>query len=89
MIISGEKKEEYREVKEFYIKRLYNLYGTDSESHFKHYDVIRFHRGQGDRKTMLVEFKGIHIGYGKHPEWGAPPDKPVFIIELGDVIEKS
>ena len=89
MIASGEKKEEYREVKEFYIKRLCSLYSTDSESRFKHYDVVRFHRGQGGKETMLVEFKGVYIGYGKHPEWGAPSDKPVFIIELGKVIEKS
>lgn len=111
MIASGEKKEEYRKMKEFYFKRL----NMDWHLHFEQgcykgcddfaydpkecvgckkflafpYDAIRFHRGQGGKTTMLVEFKGVHIGYGKHPEWGAPPNEPVFIIELGKVIEKS
>lgn len=60
MIASGEKKEEYREVKEFYIKRLYNLYGTVSESHFKHYDAVRFHRGQGGKQLIKNLIKIIH-----------------------------
>jgi hypothetical protein len=35
---------------------------------------------------MLFELKGITIGMGK-PEWGAPEDKKVFILKLGDKIE--
>lgn len=88
MIATGEKKEEYREMKEFYIKRLYNLYGTVSESHFKHYDAVRFHRGQGGKTKMLVECNGIHIGRGK-PEWGAVPGETYFVIELGKIIEEN
>ena len=32
---------------------------------------------------MLIECKGISVGYG-NPEWGAPADKEVFIIKLGN-----
>ena len=86
MIASGEKKEEYREIKYFYIKRLYDdLPHSDAESHFKHYDAVRFHRGQGGKVSMLVECKGIRIGRGK-PEWGAPEEN-VFIISLGEIIK--
>ena len=82
MIATGVKKEEYREVKEFYIKRLY-----DTDRHFKHYDAVRFHRGQGGKVSILVECKGIRIGLGK-PDWGAP-EEDVFIISLGEIISKD
>ena len=110
MIASGVKKEEYREMKEFYFKRLNKEWHLHLEQgcykgckDFKSdpkecvgckkfitypYNAIRFHRGQGGRTTMLVECKGAHIGYG-NPEWGAPEDKPVFIISLGNIIEQK
>lgn len=53
----------------------------------KHYDAIRFHRGQGGRKTMLLEFEGLAVGKG-NPEWGAPTDREVFIIKLGKQINE-
>jgi len=34
---------------------------------------------------MTYEFKGISIGLGV-PQWGAPKDKEVFIIKLGNKI---
>lgn len=84
MIASGVKKEEYREIKDFYIKRLYYPCPSDT-LRFKHYDAVRFHRGQGGKVSMLVECKGIRIGRGK-PEWGASEEN-VFIISLGKIID--
>lgn len=69
MIASGEKKEEYREIKPFYANR-FKRYS---------YDLVRFHRGYTD-VVMLWKIKSIKRGIGK-PEWGAPP-YPVFIISL-------
>ena len=104
-IAAGRKKEEYRARKPFYWKRFiypdglnYACYkgctdyttdncGNCNRMSFRHYDAVRFHRGQGSRTTMLVECLGIHIGYGKE-EWGAPKEK-VFIIILGNILEKS
>ena len=85
MIASGEKKEEYREFKTFYINRLID---RDKETvsnpfAYKHYDAVRFHRGYTST-TILLECKGIEIGKG-NPEWGAP-DYNVFIIKLGKII---
>ena len=99
MIASGEKTEEYREIKDFYMQRLLNHLYQCCHPHpvlighwepyikyvFKHYDAVRFHRGQGSPVTMLVECLGISVGKGK-PEWGAPEDKEVFIIKLGKQI---
>lgn len=86
-IEAGVKPEEYREYKEFYFNRFFktwyrNLLGGVTFTGHRHYDAVRFHRGQGSRTTMLVECKGITIGYG-NPEWGAPTDRVVFIIKLG------
>ena len=75
MIASGEKKEEYREIKDFYRQRLVG----------RSYDAVRFHRGQGGKTTMLIECLGIEIGKGR-PELGAP-DTDVFIIKLGNKIQ--
>lgn len=97
MIASGEKTEEYREIKPFYKKRLikdikdhcntvFTEKGVRLECErvifFKHYDAVRFHRGQGSPVTMLVECLKIGFGKGK-PEWGAPKNEIVFIIKLG------
>lgn len=87
-IASGRKKEEYRQLNGYYYKRLTTQGVLDLfDGKFKHYDAVCFHRGQGSRTTMLVECKGIRIGYGKE-EWGAPKKK-VFIITLGNILEKS
>ncbi len=51
---------------------------------FKEFDAVRFRRGY-TKTTMLFEIKRISIGLG-NPQWGAPKDKEVFIIKLGNRI---
>lgn len=90
MIDRGEKKEEYREDKEYWIKRLTDL-NTDfvpfsyryhyEEIPFKHYTHVRFHRAYTNT-TMLFSIAGMDYGFG-NSSWGAP-DKEVFIIKLGE-----
>lgn len=75
MIASGEKKEEYRELKPYWDKRLtrehelgghYALQGS-----FKNFDIVSANNGyQKDCPNIKWEHKGIRIGEGK-PEWGA------------------
>ena len=101
MIAAGAKKEEYRDVKPFYNNRfkkiaggsmgcqnlscdgciMVNLLGCETIK----YDVIAFHRGQGSRVIMLVEWKGLEYGYG-NPNLGAPADRKVWIIKLGKIL---
>ena len=71
MIASGEKKEEYREIKPYWTKRL---------TYPCRYTYVCFHRGYTST-TMTFAIKSIGTGQG-NPEWGAPND-PVFIIKLG------
>ena len=85
MIASGQKKEEYREPKEFWRSRL-----TDQEGeflYFKHFDAVHFRNGYSPSSpTMLVECKGIKLDYGKQ-KWGAGKGKKYFVIKLGKILK--
>ena len=90
MIASGEKTEEYRETKKYWIKRIIGV-STPSLpvlaliarqiSKQSKFERVCFHRGYTNR-TMIFEIKGITVGIGK-ATWGAPIDKEVIIIKLG------
>lgn len=82
MTLSGVKKEEYREIKPFWIKRLnFDVWNN------KPFDVTRFMNGMAkDAPVFTIEHKGIRIGEG-NPEWGAEPGKQYFIIMHGEVLE--
>lgn len=77
MIASGEKKEEYRDIKEYWTKRLEG----------KSYDQIHFRNGYSkDSRTMLVECKGISVDEGKL-NWGGVRGQRCFVIKLGKILE--
>ena len=76
MIANGTKREEYRDIKPFWGKRLINDDGT-----FKDYTHVRFRYGY-TKKTMLFKIENIRIGRG-NSEWGAP-EFDVFIIKFTD-----
>ena len=83
MIASGEKKEEYREPKDYWFKRLTN--DTYPITH-KLFDVVQFKNGYAkNAPTITVEFKGIVIGKAK-PEWSDNWQGSVFAIKLGNII---
>lgn len=91
MIKAGIKKEEYREIKRYWIQRLCdeveyeNNYGN-WEGVFKKFTHVEFKNGYAkDAPTILVEFKGIRIGKAK-PEWSDNWQGDVFVISLGAVI---
>lgn len=86
MILSGEKKEEYREIKEYWISRLcYDKVLRRT----KYFDSVIFKNGYG-RNAPSVEVKvhGIIESYGKE-EWGAEKGKQYFIILLGKILSSS
>ena len=93
MIESGEKTEEYRETKHYWIKRILGV-STPSLpvltsiarqiSKQSKFERVCFHRGYTNR-TMIFEIKGISVGIGK-ALWGAPINKEVIIIKLGSRI---
>ena len=57
-ILSGKKKVEYREIKPYWTKRLF-----DSDGKPKKFDFIVFKNGYSkDARVMKVEFKGLKVG---------------------------
>lgn len=82
MIESGIKDEEYREIKQYWCKRLLKYQDTieDAVDFRDDYTHVRFRYGY-TKRTMLREIESITIGYGK-PEWGAPTGRKVFIIKF-------
>lgn len=56
-ILEGTKTVEYREIKHYWTKRLFDETGKP-----KHYNFILFRNGYSkDARTMKVEFKGLKI----------------------------
>ena len=94
MIESGEKPEEYRAIKPYWMKRIVidccgcnrnsdacHEYQTIDLGAFYPYKYACFSYGYTKRR-MTWEVESIRIGYG-NPAWGAPKDEEVFIIKLG------
>lgn len=78
MIANGEKRDEYREIKPYWTRRFADL--------SKGYDCIKFRNGyRSDSPAMTIRFDHLLIGRGR-PEWGAPLDKDVYILRLGDML---
>lgn len=96
MILSGEKKEEYREVKDYWMKRLTGIQGCGTSYNYTilhnagypalNFDVVLFKNGYSkNARTILIEFKGLEVKEGKK-KWGASNYK-VFSLKLGSIIE--
>lgn len=90
LIKSGEKTEEYRELKEFWCKRLCTdeIY-ENSKGHttnIKEYQFVEFKNGYSkDAPTIITECKEITIG--KPTKQGSQLfENDVFIISLGEVV---
>lgn len=86
LIKSGIKKEEYREYKEFWKKRLLDKYYEDDECRqfsYRYFDKVTFTCGYPakDDKNRRITFTNptIRIGYGRE-EWGAQKGELYFII---------
>lgn len=76
MILSGEKKEEYREIKSYYDSRfkIYEPYLSDFES-------IVFRNGYRKDSSKIKCYCYISKGYGK-PEWGAEPNREYYVLKI-------
>ena len=83
LIKAGIKKEEYREIKPYWIKRFIEDVFDAKMVHFRRFDSLVFTLGypKADDTKCRLEFKNpkIRIGTGK-PEWGAEPGKNYFVI---------
>lgn len=79
MIQSGEKREEYREITDYWYKRL-----TDAGVIKRFTDVhftLGYPKADDTERHMTRRIADITISTG-NPDWGAEPNKKYFVIKL-------
>ena len=79
MIASGEKKEEYRAVTDYYDKRFTNAPRFFESGKYQFYVIFR--AGYSKNSPTLATTCWLDVGEGK-PEWGAEPGKDYFILHI-------
>lgn len=103
MIASGEKKEEYREVKPYWINRLtwHEYHGlptiqtihalSNHDTMRRDFDAIEFKNGYGKNSPkMLIELEHIYYGYPSNPKWlDGNPDNWYFVLKLGKILKTN
>ena len=97
MIISGFKKEEYREIKPYWTKRLNNEFDkmlktmipSNVERDLRKYPqwlTIKFKNGYSKNSPIMLCKCKIKVGTGKQ-EWGAEPKKEYYILTILEILE--
>jgi hypothetical protein len=87
-ILNEDKREEYREIKFYWTDKLEVNDFSSSKLKFVKYDAIEFVNGYAENSPrFLIEHKGTKIGYGKL-KWGGLKNVLVYVIKLGNLIEK-
>ena len=91
MIKSGEKKEEYREIKPYWTKRFRNaLYDLTMAGYFGDIvyarGIVRFKNGYQKNASKIECFIELTQGTGKL-EWGAEYNKEYYVLKILSVKE--
>lgn len=83
MILSGEKKEEYREMTPYYQVRFANLWKFDA---FNGSAIrkIRFRNGYSGDSPSFVARCTLMIGTGNE-KWGAEPGKQYYVLKIHEI----
>jgi hypothetical protein len=85
MILSGEKKEEYREIKPYYQSRLGKLFVFPIP---EYQEKIVFRNGYSATSPSFTAICSMRIGEGK-PEWGADPGKEYYVLTIHEIIRED
>ena len=97
MILSGEKKEEYREIKPYYEKRFLKLFGEKAFSPRPHFvsekseiptQEICFRNGYSKTSPSFIAKCTLSVGTGKE-EWGAEKGKEYFVLTIQEIIKED
>lgn len=93
MILSGEKKEEYREVKPYYKTRFCNWFGIIVGKNEK---IVRpclgkqpvmFRNGYRSDSPSFIAICTIDVSIGRE-EWGAEKDKKYYILTIHEIMKE-
>ena len=87
MILSGEKKEEYREIKPYYTTRFKHLWQGSLIGGKAEREII-FRNGYSNTSPSFTAMCTIDTGTGK-TEWGAEPGKEYYILKIHDIRVKE
>jgi hypothetical protein len=89
MILKGEKKEEYREIKPYYTKRFQNfgLLGKDEKTTFLT-ATIGLRNGYSAKDPMLRVRVDLRKRCGKE-EWGAEKDVEYYCLRIIEIYDLS
>lgn len=80
MILSGEKKEEYREIKPYYETRFRNAWKGSLIGGNAHREIM-FRNGYGKKFPSLIAKCTLSVGTGRE-EWGAEKGKEYFVLTI-------
>ena len=89
MILSGEKKEEYREIKPYYDSRFKDtcyINGIPAMKMLRTREFIIFRNGYSKNSPSIKCEVEIRRGYGKS-EWGAESNKKYYVLKILSVEE--
>ena len=83
MILSGEKEEEYREIKPYYTSRFRHIWqgsliGGEAER------KICFRNGYSDKSPSFIATVTLNIGHG-NSEWGAEAGKEYYVLKILEI----
>lgn len=88
MILSGEKTEEYRDVKPYWNKRLWHLVPQKilGETYYPICKTITFSNGYSKtRPQFIIEIKKVSVKTGNE-NWGAEKGKEYNVLKLGKIL---
>lgn len=89
MILSGEKKEEYREIKPYYDKRFLNAFNLNCEHNGWDYPYpVMFRNGYSSSSPTFTAMVRIAVGEG-NPEWGAEPNKKYYVLRIEKILAEN
>lgn len=88
-ILSGEKKEEYRDFTEYYVSRLGVLDKDGELIDTKKFDTVRFQLGyRKNAPQIVVECKDVLIEVDENDSDEITDENSNFVIILGEILEK-
>lgn len=91
MILSGDKQEEYREIKPYYttrFKKIFEMYPNSNIPTGLDKQLIGFRNGYGSSRPQFTALCSLDVKAGKE-EWGAEPGKEYYTLYIHEIRERS
>lgn len=89
MILTGEKREEYRDVKPYYTTRLNKIFNMVDDIPLDYAETqVRFTNGYGYKVPAFIADCHLEKRTGRK-EWGAEPDTEYYVLVIEKIRWKS